>query len=181
MDSSNENRGVLINQTINLIYTALFFYPVVMFWFNYYSLPILLFMVGISLSVFFLPLRFYAVSQMSKSRAFYERLLIHKIQHFTQQGRYPQRFIKRLSGHDYIAFRRQNMGQFQNQIRIYESYHWACFIFFMITSIYALTQQAYASAILIFASNLLYNAIPILIQQYNKIRLKNIRERKQSR
>ncbi len=46
-----------------------------------------------------------------------------------------------------------------------------CLAFFLASFVYAIYQQAFLISLLIFVSNIIYNVIPILIQQYNKLRL----------
>jgi hypothetical protein len=174
MKISNANWAVIINQNINLFYTAVFFFPIIVFWFRYYSLPVLLIFAGFSTGVFFLPPEFYSFFQLSRSKTFYERFAIHKFQHLTQNGKYSQQLIKYFTGENQLGFKKQNIRQLSSQIRTFESFHWACFLFFMATFIYAFSRAAYISALLIFVANIFYNIIPILIQQYNRTRLNNI-------
>lgn len=175
MKTSNTNWETLVNQSINLIYTGFFFLPVVLFWAEFYSLRLILFFVGMSIVILLLPEKFYSLTQISNSRLFYEGLGINKFQLYTQQGKFAQQLIKYFNGNDSETLKRKNIKRFQSQIRAFESYHWACLVLFLATSIYAAIVNAYGFAITILACNIFYNVIPILIQQYNKIRLNKIR------
>lgn len=163
--------SVSINQVINLIFTAIFFYPVVLFWFKFYQTQILLVLLGISMIPFFIPPKLYRYTQLSKSRAFYKSLAIDKFQHITQQGKFAKRLIRYVSDKESFLFEKKSLKNFKNQIRAFESYHFACLIFFFGTFIYALIMAEYILASVIFIANVLYNVIPILIQQYNKARI----------
>lgn len=59
-------------------------------------------------------------------------------------------------------------------IAMYERYHWICLIFFLVTSIYGFFNGHLLFGFSISIANLLYNLIPIFLQQYNKIRIKKI-------
>lgn len=164
----------VINQSINLIYTAIFFLPLILLWFKFYSTYLMIVFISIALCIFFLPVEFYSFFQLSNSRIIYERFYIHKFQRFAQQGKYAKLLIERLTGKDYVIFKRHNISQLRNQFRTFEAYHWACLFLFSASIVYALINHAYLLTVLIFVSNLCYNIIPILIQQYNKVRLKNM-------
>jgi hypothetical protein len=60
---------------------------------------------------------------------------------------------------------------YKSKIAMYERYHFICLVFFLASFVYAIHQQAFLISLLILMSNILYNIIPILIQQYNKLRL----------
>src|SRR5690606_14202715 len=106
--------------------------------------------------------------------SFYKRIAAHRFQQMTQQGKYAQLLIKSLSGEGKILFNKKKSGRMYNQIRTFEAYHWACFVFFVATLIYALTKEAFGYAIIVFICNIFYNVIPILIQQYNRLRLNSL-------
>lgn len=162
---------VLINQGINLTYTVVFFLPVVIFWIRNYTVGALTLILICSLAVFFLPERIFGYLQLSKRRTFYRKLWVDKFQHITQQGKYAQHIIQHLAGKEGYSHKKKRIKQLRNQMRAFESFHWASFIFFLGTTIFAIIQGSFLLAFVIFLSNIGYNAIPILIQQYNKLRL----------
>jgi len=162
---------VLINQGINLTYTVIFFFPVFIFWMENDTEVPLIIILTCSLSVFFLPKKFFDYVQLSKQKSFYRNLWIDKFQHVTQQGKYIQLIIQRFTGKVEYAHKKKKIKQLKSQIRAFESFHWASCIFFMGTALFAITQESFLLAFAIMVSNIAYNVIPILIQQYNKLRL----------
>jgi hypothetical protein len=62
----------------------------------------------------------------------------------------------------------------KTQIAIYERFHLICLDFFFVSFVYAIFQDAFFLSFLILLSNIVYNIIPILIQQYNKLRLGDV-------
>lgn len=166
----------LINQAINLVWTALLFAPVILFWFRYYDATIFFCLLGISL----LPLLMNEASlrglQLSKNRKFYEKLGIRKIQAVTQDGRLVKNLTnKRHAGHIVIRNRR-DIELYKSQINMYEKYHLICLLFFTGCTIYGLINSEYYLSVWILISNIFYNVVPLLIQQYNKIRIMSFKK-----
>lgn len=171
MKSKRNWASIAINQGINLIFTGLFCFPLVLFWFKFYLLQILLIVLAISMIPFFIPPKIYKHTQLSKSRSFYESLGIDKFQHLTQQGKFAKQLIRGISGMESFHFNKKSLKNFKNQMRAFESYHFACWIFFFATCMYALKMAEYMFAFVIFIANIFYNIIPVLIQQFNKTRI----------
>ena len=172
MIKSNLNN--FINQSINLFYTIMAFLPVVLFWADHYATIFLTIALVLAISIFFVPIDLYRFFQLSKSRIFYKNIGIEKFQKFTQQGEYAQQLIRYFDGNESFIYKRQRIKKLQNQIRIFESFHWACLIFFLLTCGNAIIKKEYIIATFILLSNIVYNVIPILIQQYNKTRIKGM-------
>lgn len=171
VNSKETGISLLVNQTINLIYTVIFFSPVIIVWFRFYHSKLLFVSLGVSLIPFFLPTKTYRYFQLSRKRRFYQKLLIDKFQHFTQEGYFVKQLVNSISKIQNHQFNKSIIKKLTNQIRAFESYHLACLLFFLFTFIYALIKREYFFAFAIFISNVLYNIIPILIQQYNKTRI----------
>src|SRR5699024_9461556 len=96
---------------------------------------------------------------------------IKKIQSITQNGRFVKYFIDKLdSGYEVIR-NRSDIKSYKKRIKMYEKYHLVCLLFFIGCTIYGLSRSEYYLTGWIFISNIFYNVIPILIQQYNKIRI----------
>ncbi|MBX6381185.1 MAG: hypothetical protein IRZ01_10985 [Thermoflavifilum aggregans] len=167
---------MLVNQCINALYTIVFFFPVIIFWINHSNRidNALMWILIVSLCVYFIPYRCFSHLQLSKKKSFYRKLYIHKFQDFTQQGRYVRLIIQKLSGTASCQDQKKHLQQLKSQIRAFEVFHVSAFIFFTGTCVVSLSQHTYTLACIIFISNLIYNGIPILIQQYNKLRLSQI-------
>ncbi|MCB0710093.1 MAG: hypothetical protein KDC15_11960, partial [Chitinophagaceae bacterium] len=64
--------------------------------------------------------------------------------------------------------------QYLSTIAMNERFHWMCFVFFMLSSIYAFTQGIILLGFLMFLANIPYNVASLLLQQYNKLRILKI-------
>jgi len=162
-----------INQFINFFWTILCFIPVLIYWFGNYSYWLYVFIL-FSLIIALLPGSIFRHFQLSSNRKFYERLGVKFIQQFVQNGTLINRTIRK-NNPDYKLIKdRAQAQQYLNTINMYERYHVLCFVFFTLTFIHALISQRYIIAVLVLVANIIYNVCPILIQQYNKLRVMRI-------
>jgi hypothetical protein len=163
--------ALLINQAINLIWTALFFTPTILFWILYYDAAILFCLLAISLFPLLLNEALLRFFQLSSSKKFYEQIGIRKFQAVTQDGRIVKNLINKRHVDYSIIGNRRDIELYKKQINIYEKYHLICMLFFSGSAIYGLINSEYYLSALILVSNIFYNVVPLLIQQYNKIRI----------
>ncbi len=61
---------------------------------------------------------------------------------------------------------------------MYERYHVAAFVAMLALAVYALYGRQYGWALVIMLNNLLYNIYPVWLQQYNRLRLQAIMNRR---
>ncbi|MHA7129284.1 glycosyl-4,4'-diaponeurosporenoate acyltransferase CrtO family protein [Algoriphagus namhaensis] len=163
--------SVALNQALNLFWTLLAFAPIVLIWylnFNLFNL-LMLILLSILFAIFF---RKYSIQlQLSNNRKFYERLGVKRFQKFTQDSHYINRLIERAGGEK--PYFRKNLNLHQTKkIEMYEAYHAACLLFFFISTFIGFYNYHFSLAILAKLANIIYNVIPLFIQQYNRIRLK---------
>ncbi|MBK9149655.1 MAG: hypothetical protein IPM26_01105 [Saprospiraceae bacterium] len=90
--------GMMVNPSINTVYTAIFFSPVIFFWKDYYTTVCFKIALGIAICSFFLPNRFYTFLQLSDSKSFYKKIGIPIFQQITQQGKFANRMITYFGG-----------------------------------------------------------------------------------
>lgn len=154
------------NLIVNVFWTTVCCVPLVCVWYLYYQPTTLYVSVAVSLLAAFIPVKYFNQLQVSRSRRFYESLSIRSLQSLTQDGRLVSTLAKMKNQHTRVAHK-----NYKSKIAMYESFHMSCLIFFLISFVYAIYQQAFFLSLLIFISNIIYNVIPILIQQYNKVRL----------
>ena len=162
-----------INQFVNFFWTILCFIPVLIYWFSNYTYWLYIFIL-FSLIFALLPGSIFRRFQLNNSTAFYERLGVRFIQKFVQNGTYVNRAIRKNNPEYKLIKDRTQARQYLNTINMYERYHMLCFIFFALTFIHAFISQRYIAAVLILVVNVIYNVCPILIQQYNKLRVMRI-------
>jgi hypothetical protein len=172
------NTPALLNALINLTWTGLFFSPILVFWISNFNPWPLAFILLIGFIPVFVPYRWYGQLQICHNRVFYESLFIHHFQKLTQDGAWVKGLQKKYSGAPSFREIRETRRKLLDKIRAYETFHYACLPVFLGTAIYALMLGSPLLALLITAANLLYNVVPILIQQYNKSRIGSITSKK---
>ena len=150
-------RRSFYNQCINFFWTILCFAPVLSFWIkNGIDQRLYIFM-AISCLAALTPEQVLNRLQISKRQKFYHKIGIKIVQKLVQDGQW--------SG---------DLRRYLSTIAMYERFHWCCFLFFTATTIYGYPSSNWAWKLGILIANLLYNVYPILLQQYNKMRIKRI-------
>ena len=162
----------VVNQTINLAWTIFGFAPVLLFWSDHYEPRRMLISLALCLPFLLTPRSVFNRLQISKQRRFYERIGVRRAQAFTQNGLLTNRLIKKKMPEYALIRSRGDLHNYGKRMTVYNVYHITCLAFFMISAVWALTEKQYGVAILIFICNIPYNVYPLLIQQYNRIRIR---------
>ncbi len=163
----------ILNQIINLFWTILCFAPVFLFWYkegiasSYFYISL-----GVALLFAFLPENFFYKLALSADNKTYERYGIKFIRKFVQNGDIVNSKTKSISASSMKS--KAHAHQYLKTIAMYERFHWVCLIFFLLTGVYGFVTGHFLLAFSIFIANILYNLIPIFLQQYNKIRIGKI-------
>jgi hypothetical protein len=160
-----------LNQGLNLIWTLLAFTPIILIWYLNFSLNNLLFSILLSLLIVRLIKQGATTTlQISHKRKFYEKLGVKEFQKFTQDSYYIKRLIEKTGGQK-LYFRRNLYLNQLKKIQMYEQYHLVCLLFFSFSAFIGFYNHDFIYTILAVSVNIVYNIIPLLIQQYNRIRL----------
>ncbi|WP_114940667.1 hypothetical protein [Mucilaginibacter endophyticus] len=163
-----------MNQLINFFWTILGFAAVVNYWvsaglYTWFYLALI-----ISITPVFLPQKVANHLQLSSNTKFYERFGIRFIRKFVQHGDFANR-LARTSDPRYRVIRQSaTPASYLKTVMMYERYHLICFIFFLLTSVITLIKGNYFQFLLITISNIFYNFYPVLLQQYNRVRILRI-------
>lgn len=160
-----------MNQFINFFWTALGFAALFAYWFSAGLSAWFYLFIGLSIIPAILSRSFFYKVQLSHNTKFYERLGVRFIRKFVQYGDFANRLARKSYPAHPIIRRTINPDGYLSTIMMYERYHFICFIFFLLTSIMAMVQGRYLIALLIAISNVVYNVCPILLQQFNRIRV----------
>ena len=163
-------KNQVVNQLINFFWTILSFVPVIYYWAYNYS-TLLYGLIFFSLVFAFLPGSILNRIQLSDDRRFYERWGVKLIRKLVQNGTYANTAINKNDPQYKVIKNRSQAQHYLNTIAMYERYHLACFIFFSITFIHALYKQQFVAASLVLGANIIYNICPLLLQQYNKLKV----------
>ncbi len=118
------------------------------------------------------PQRILDLLMLGSTRKFYEKWGVKYILKFVQNGS----LVKMLSNkRSYVVINGKSQArQYLKTILMYERYHWICLLFFMLTAIDSFLYSYFELAGVITAANVIYNLCPILLQQYNKLRISKI-------
>jgi hypothetical protein len=160
-----------MNQAINFFWTIVSFIPVLIYWAHADSLMCCYVFIAVAFISLTLPAK---LLQLSNSVRLYEKLGIKFIRKFVQDGEFARRLQQKAQpGFRFIKDKRQAVA-YLNTIRMYERFHILCFTFFMLTFIHSVCYHNYTLAAIIFLANIIYNVYPILLQQYNGIKIERI-------
>jgi hypothetical protein len=159
-----------MNQAVNFFWTILCFIPVIGFWLTADMFTCYIF-IGISIASLLLPAK---LLQLSNQPKFYEKLGIKLIRKFVQNGEYINAFLKKRNPQYKTIHGKAGATSYMNTVIMYERYHFLCFVFFLLTGMFAIISARYTVAAFIFLANIIYNICPILLQQYNVVRIQKI-------
>jgi len=167
---SSSHRREVLNQLLNFFWTILCFAPVLWFWMKEgVSLYFYMF-IAISLIIGILPDKMLNMFTLSSDTRFYHKLGVKKIRKLVQNGDVVNMAASK-QRHSLINGVAQ-ARRYLKTIAMYERFHWSCFTFFLLTAIFCFAFGHLKLGFLIIAANLIYNASSILLQQYNKIRIR---------
>jgi hypothetical protein len=160
-----------MNQFINFFWTILCFAAIVVYWFSVGLLPAFYVFIALSLIPAFLPQKVMAKLQLSKSAAFYERLGVRFIRKFVQHGDIANSISRKTKPNYQVIAQKNDPATYLKTINMYERFHMLCLVFFLFTTAAALVDRKFIMAAAITISNVIYNFYPVLLQQYNRIRI----------
>jgi len=156
-----------MNQAVNFFWSILCFFPVVWFWLDADILMCYIF-IGISVLSLLIPARILQISYQPK---FYQTLFIKQIRKFVQNGDLVNGLIRRSKPTHRTIKAKADASRYLSTVVMYERFHFLCLIFFLLTTIYALTQAKFWLSFAVIIANVIYNICPILLQQYNRARV----------
>ena len=162
----------MINSLINIFWTIIGFLPVIYFWYTHWNKVALVMGLGISLLLAMLPIRFF---QIGLSRQNLEKMGIHLVGYLVQDGKFINRLTRKKDLNNKFVHLHKREG-FNRRSLMYERYHLCCFFFFFISLLLALFAQNFMLSTFLLIANILYNILPILLQQYYRLRVQDIKK-----
>lgn len=160
-----------MNQFINFFWTIICFAAVVVYWISTGLTPGFYIFIAISFIPAILPQKLMAKLQLSKSTRIYERLGVRFICRFVQQGDIANRISRKNKPGYRVIVQKSNPSAYLKTVAMYERFHLMCLLFFLFTTVAALLDGRFVIAMMIMISNIIYNFYPILLQQFNRIRI----------
>lgn len=169
----------MLNQMINVFWTLISFTVVGRFWGRYFAeggsiWPLYIILVA-SILTYKVPAKWLLALTLSSDRRTYEALGVKTIRWFVQNGTLVARIKQRIgsSKHERIITR-QSIEAYLKNIVIQERFHYSCFVFFTFSTFSALSTGKIGMALSITFWNILYNIYPVLLQQYNRLRIQSL-------
>ncbi len=128
----------------------------------------------ISLTFFRIPNSVIDKIQFSKRTIIYRKLRVHLFKKYATNGdiinkKIRQQFPKHRNVHNPLSIQRKIIETYTT-----ERTHFFFFIFCFLTSIYAWSTNHFVHGTAITVGNIVFNLYPILLQQYNRIRYKDV-------
>lgn len=163
-----------LNQLINFFWTIACFAPVCWFWFGRGWdgwLPVFLFL---SFVFGLLPYRLLKWTEFASSRRGYEKLGARTFRKFTQNGDWANAASGN-AGNTVGSL--EGAENYLKTIAMYERFHLICGCFFLLTALYACYTGQWLTGLLVLAANYVYNFAAIVLQQYNRLRIRRLLEK----
>lgn len=168
----------MLNQIINLFWTVLSFAIFGIYWGGYLAeqrSPLLLAVfVVFSIMTYAIPARWIDKFAVSKNKTTYERIGVKLLLYFVQNGTLVNHIQKRQRKRPGLIHNRTQAENYLKTIRMQERFHYCCFILFILSTGSAFLTEKPGMALMILLCNITYNVYPILLQQYNKIRINRL-------
>ena len=158
-----------LNQLLNLFWTVVCCMPVILYWVaadRSWLLPV----AALSIPGIFVSSKLY---QLSRRTSLYRSLGVKWVRFFVQDGG----LIGRLTGKSTerrIITNKTRGRKYLKTIIMYERFHFLCFLFFTFTTLHAIAYGNLKMALIITGCNIIYNIYPLLLQQFNRIRLERM-------
>ena len=162
----------LYNMIANLFWSVLNLLPISVFCYNLMNLKLFYVFLGISLLTIFLPKSFFDNIQLGTSTPIYKKIGVNLINKFTQNGSIINTLIRKKNPqYKVVSYRPLSVKKLLNQTYVFEKFHFLMFLFFTLTTVYALMKNYLIWALIISVTNLVYNVYPGFLQQYIRVKL----------
>jgi hypothetical protein len=165
------------NQLSNVFWSILGFTPIGYFCYVRVGPGWLYLFLALSLPVVFLPNSFYDKMQVGRTTVVYERMGVRIVRKFTQDGDWVNRLIRRRFPKYKVFDSYPSIRKHLRRAYMIEKIHFAFFLFFLYTALYALLNGYLLWALILTITNLGFNVYPNLLQQYNRLRLRQLMRR----
>jgi hypothetical protein len=171
----------MLNQFINVFWTIVSFTIVGQYWGGYYaekgSLWTLYIIIVISISVYTISAKWLLVLTLSNNPRTYERIGVKWVLLFVQNGTLVNRMKRMFGSKPGTITTRKGARAYLKTVDMQERFHYCCLVLFGLSAVSALFTGKNGLAIFITFWNIIYNVYPILLQQYNRLRIQRIMSR----
>ena len=168
----------MLNQLINVFWTIVSFAAVGFYWRVYItekgSRWTLYVIIILSILFSIIPGKWLSALTLSSNRKTYERIGVRIVLWFVQNGTFVNRIQRKPASQKGLITNRRSALVYLKTIDMQERYHYCCFVFFTLSAFSALSFAKTEFALFISLSNIIYNVYPILVQQYNRLRINSV-------
>lgn len=159
----------VLNQTLNGFWTLFAFAPVLWFWVTAGPDHWLYIFLGTALLFSLLPRKLLHQFRIGNRRAIYEKMGVRFMRRFIQDGDWV-RSLSDISMPWRIG-NAEHAYKYLTTVDMYERFHWMCLVFFTESAVYAFMRGYVLIGVWMMATNIIYNVMSIMLQQYNRLRL----------
>jgi hypothetical protein len=160
------------NSVPNVFWSAVSFLPISLFCYQRMDRVWLCVFGAASLLAYVLPVSCLRRLELSSKPDVYRRLRVHWVNRFVQHGTLVNRLLRQRNPRYRRIRSRAAALSLVRATYHQERFHWAIFLLFLLSSIYAVVNSYAGWALLIMLSNVIYNLYPIWLQQYIRMRLR---------
>lgn len=168
----------MFNQLINIFWTIIAFSATGHYWGQYFaekhSLWLVYIYIVVSMFAYNIPAGWVSFLTLSSNRRIYEMIGIRAMRWLVQDGMFVSRVNRRLGKKHRRISGIGSARAYLTTIAVQERFHYSCFVFFALSTASALRSGQLHLAVSIMLCNIVYNVFPILLQQYNRLRIKNL-------
>lgn len=160
------------NAVLTIFWSVLGFLPICMFCYPFMERFWLYVFSFSGLFAYLLPVAQFRHLELSDNATVYRSLGVHWINRFVQHGTLINGLLRQRDPRYRRIRSRQTAVHLKNTTYMQERFHWAMFIVFLLSALYAFLHNHPGWGLLIMLTNLTYNMYPIWLQQYIRIRLR---------
>lgn len=166
------SRGSVYNQVLNLFWTALGCLPFLIYWIGRGADQSFYIFLALSFVPVLLPRKVLNLLRISRRRRFYEKLGIRTVRRFVQDGD----IIRKAApvSHTRALRNVEDARKYLRKSEVFERYHLMGFVFFTLSIIEAIGEVGVLMLSCMVLSNLIYNVLPVLLQQYTRGRISRL-------
>ena len=165
----------LYNAVANVFWSLLAFAPVSIFCSRFMEQAWLWAFVVASLMALMVPASKLRYLELSSTATAYRKLGVHRVNSLVQHGTLINHLLRRRYPEYRSMLSRSRTTYLLQSTYVQERFHWAVLLFFLLSSLYGITQGYPGWALLITITNVFYNLYPIWLQQYIRVRLNRSR------
>jgi hypothetical protein len=161
------------NMILNIIWSILNLVPISIFCYTLLDHSYFYIFLTMSILPMFFPKSFFDRIQLGKTTVIYKKLGVALVNKLAQNGVIVNNLIrKKFPEYRAVTYHKSSINKLLVQTYMNEKFHFVMFLFFSLTTLYALSENLWLWAVILSITNLIYNIYPSLLQQYIRIKLK---------